>query len=198
MAKLSGAQILKEVEEGTITLEPFHKEQLNANSYNLRLGRTLLVYNVALLPGQLNPDLIYELNQNDPHVLDMRRDNPTTVITIPDHGYVLRPGICYLGHTEEYTETHERVPIIEGRSSVGRLGISVHATAGFGDVGFCGDWTLEISVLHPVRVYAGVEICQIAYEPLVGEKTITYKGKYQNQRGPKSSGLWRDFLKGKT
>lgn len=115
--------------------------------------------------------------------LDPKKDNPTTDITIPREGYVLLPGTLYLGETMEYTETYGFVPNIDGRSTTGRLGIEVHRTAGFGDNGFKGKWTLEITVTHPVIVYPEMEIGQLYYETIEGDTSMTYNGKYQNQGG---------------
>jgi dCTP deaminase len=122
----------------------------------------------------------------------MAKDNPTKELIIPPEGIVLEPGHLYLGATVEHTETYNLVPFIEGRSSVARLGLSIHLTAGFGESNFQGTWTLEMTVVYPLRVYAGVELCQIGYSPLVGEST-DYKGKYQGQTGPKASQLWKEF-----
>jgi len=98
----------------------------------------------------------------------------------------------------EYTETHDCVPCIEGRSSIGRLGIAIHSTAGFGDVGFCGTWTLEISVIEPVRVYPFIGFCQISYDTVEGEIRRYNSNKYQGQVTPKPSGLWKEFQSGET
>lgn len=113
--------------------------------------------------------------------LDPNKDNETIDIEIPEEGYVLLPGMLYLGTTEEYTETYGFIPNIDGRSTTGRLGIEIHRTAGFGDNGFKGKWTLEITVTHPVIVYAGMEIGQLYYEVIDGDSSMTYNGKYQNQ-----------------
>lgn len=191
MGKLSGQEIHRQVGLGNIVIDPFDPSNLGANSYDLHLGPTLLRYR-----GIVMSEFTGAIEEKPP-VLDMKRDNPTVELKIPDHGLLLRPGILYLGHTLEYTVTNGFVPILEGRSSVARLGMSVHLTAGFGDHGFAGDWTLEITVVHPLRVYAGVRICQIAYEPIVGEVDREYRGKYQQQRGPQPSQLWRDFADGK-
>lgn len=115
--------------------------------------------------------------------LDPKKDNETIDTEIPEEGYVLLPGCLYLGETEEYTETYGFIPNIDGRSTTGRLGIEIHRTAGFGDNGFCGKWTLEITVTHPVIVYPGMEIGQLYYEVIDGDASITYNGKYQNQEG---------------
>src|SRR5688572_33064186 len=98
----------------------------------------------------------------------MRRANRIRRRSIPPEGLVLSPNQLYLGRTSERTETHNLVPQIEGRSSVGRLGLFVHVTAGFGDVGFTGFWTLEMFGVQPIRIYAGVPICQIFYHELTG------------------------------
>ena len=87
-----------------------------------------------------------------------KKHNEIDSFEITKEGFVLQPGVLYLGVTEEYTETHNAVPFLEGKSSIGRLGIDIHATAGKGDVGFCNTWTLEISCVHPVRVYPGMPI----------------------------------------
>lgn len=171
---LSGLEIEKLL--GTdIKIEPYNPTQLNPNSYNLRLSNELLVYD--------NP------------TLDMRTPNPATKIIIPEEGMVLETGKLYLGRTLEYTETHKHVPMLEGRSSIGRLGLFVHVTAGFGDVGFCGYWTLEMFCVHPIKVYPGVEICQVFYHSIEGEYAKYKSGKYQNNQGIQPSLLYKDFEK---
>jgi dCTP deaminase len=175
---LTGKEIQKKREEGKIVIEPFLESQLNPNSYNLRLHEELMVY--TSMP------------------LDMKKLPDTKKILIPEEGFLLEPGILYLGRTLEFTETHELVPMLEGRSSIGRLGMYVHITAGFGDVGFKGFWTLEISVIHPLRVYKGVEICQIFYHTVQGTITEYNSGKYQANSGIQPSLLYKDFEKGKT
>lgn len=113
--------------------------------------------------------------------LDPKKDNEVIDIEIPEEGYVLVPGALYLGTTEEYTETYGFIPNIDGRSTTGRLGIEIHRTAGFGDNGFKGKWTLEITATHPVIVYPGMEIGQLYYETIDGDSSMKYNGKYQNQ-----------------
>lgn len=164
---------MKRQEKGSIVIRPFSPTQLNPNSYDLRLADTLLVY-------------------DDQIPLDMAKQPVVSKIVIPTSGFVMKPGELYLGSTVEYTESNNLIPGIEGRSSVGRLGINVHATAGFGDVGFRGTWTLELSVVRPVRVYAGVRICQIYYEPIVGEFIPYRSDKYQGQTLPRPSALWKE------
>lgn len=175
---LSDTEILRHIEQGTIVIEPFRRECLGTNSYDVHLGKTLAVYRDALL--------------------DARRHNPVDYIEIPDDGYVPEPHRFYLGVTEEYTETHVHVPFLEGKSSVGRLGIDIHATAGKGDVGFCNHWTLEISVKQPVRVYAGMPIGQLIYFEVRGTIGTPYdrksSAKYQKRSPlPVESMMWRNF-----
>ena len=178
---LSGKEILKEMDNGNIKIEPFNIKQLNPNSYNLRLSNELLIYDIP------TKELLHMTKDKAIHsgyifteALDMRKNNPTKKIEIPEEGYTLYPGILYLARTVEFTETHNYLPCIEGRSSIGRLGINIHVTAGFGDVGFSGTWTLEISVVQPVRIYPNTEICQIYYQEVKGE-VEEYHGRYQNQ-----------------
>ncbi|EKR35984.1 dCTP deaminase [Leptospira interrogans] len=171
---LTGKEIQKRI-GNDIVITPYSEKQLNPNSYNLRLHEELLVY--TELP------------------LDMKKPNPAEKLLIPESGLLLKPGILYLGRTLESTETHNLVPMLEGRSSIGRLGMLVHVTAGFGDVGFKGFWTLEISVIQPLIVYPGVEVCQIFYHTLEGQITEYTSGKYQANRGIQTSMLYKDFEK---
>src|SRR4029077_11801382 len=110
-------------------------------------------------------------------ILDARKHNQIDTIVLPEEGFILYPDMLYLGVTEEYTETHAHVPFLEGKSSVGRLGIDIHATAGKGDVGYCNTWTLEISVSLPVRVYAGMPIGQLIYFVVEGNVKNLYNKK---------------------
>jgi dCTP deaminase len=125
----------------------------------------------------------------------MKKENTAHEIIIPDEGLLLETNKLYLGRTQEYTRTEKLVPMLEGRSSVGRLGLFIHVTAGFGDVGFSGYWTLEIFCVQPIRIYPGVEICQIYYHDILGDFDQYTSGKYQNNKGIQPSLLYRDFLK---
>ncbi len=170
---LSDIDIIKEVVHGNIKIEPDLSKSHNTNSCNVTLSDELLVY--------------------DHYLLDMKKDNPCHTVKIPKDGMILEPGNLYLGRTEEYTETHGFVPMLEGRSSIGRLGIMVRATAGFGDAGFCGYWTLEISCIQPVRIYAGIEIAQLYFHTLRTQPISSYDGKYQNNKDVQASKLWKEF-----
>ena len=171
---LSGEEIQKNL-GGNIIIEPYHPSQLNPNSYNLRLSNELLVY--------------------DTDTLDMKANNPVRHLTIPDSGLLLETNKLYLGRTLEYTKTEQFVPMLEGRSSVGRLGLFIHVTAGFGDVGFAGYWTLEMFCIHPIVIYPNVEICQIYYHTIQGEYQKYDSGKYQNNTGVQPSMLYKDLLR---
>lgn len=128
-------------------------------------------------------------------VLDMKEPNLTEKIIIPEEGLQLKPGKLYLGRTVEYTKTDKFVPMLEGRSSTGRLGLFIHITAGFGDVGFAGYWTLEMFCVQPVIVYPNVEICQIYYHDISGDYDLYKSGKYQNNSGIQPSLMYKDFEK---
>lgn len=166
--------IRQAVECGDIEIRPFNAEQLNPNSYDLRLSQHLATY-------------------RQDQVLDAKNAPAIERFSIPKSGILLRPGKLYLGSTEEVTYTRKYVPGIEGRSSVGRLGINIHATAGFGDIGFCGAWTLEISVVEPVRIYAGMRLCQIYWTTCTDiDFDDMYRGKYRDQVMPQPSSIFRE------
>lgn len=169
---LSGKEIIKQNGAG-LTITPFDKRRVNPNSYNLTLSDELMIYHNS--------------------VLDMAKEQRGRMVHIPEAGYILTPGKLYLGRTVEYTETPAFVPMLEGRSSIGRLGVSIHITAGFGDVGFRGYWTLELSCVQPVRIYAGIEIAQIYYHTIAGNFEPYSSDKYQNNRGIQPSLMYREF-----
>jgi dCTP deaminase len=174
---LSDTRILEEIEKGTIKIVPYQRDQLGSNSYDVHLGKDLARY--------------------VDRELDAKKHNTIEHFEIPDEGFVLQPHEFYLGVTLEYTETHAHVPFLEGKSSTGRLGIDIHATAGKGDVGFCGNWTLEISVKQPVRVYKGMPIGQLIYFPVDGEIEVKYNqkknAKYSGQiNKPVESMMWKN------
>lgn len=171
---LSGKEIANHIGK-EIIIEPYDPKRLNPNSYNLSLHNELLVY------------------END--VLDMKIPNPTKKLIIPEEGLLLEPNKLYLGRTNEFTKTDKFVPMLEGRSSTGRLGLFIHVTAGFGDVGFAGYWTLEIFCVQPIIIYPNVECCQIYYHDIHGEYEPYSSGKYQNNTEIQASRLYMDFQK---
>ena len=175
---LSDKEILDCIEEGSIVIEPYDRQALGTNSYDVHLGKTLATY--------------------EDFALDAKKHNKIKSFDIPPEGYLLEPSQFYLGVTLEYTESHKHVPFLEGKSSTGRLGIDIHATAGKGDVGFKNHWTLEISVKKPVRVYAGMPIGQLIYFVTEGEVLTPYdtkkSAKYNTRQDkPVESMMFKNF-----
>jgi len=174
---LSDKKILEAIAKGEIVIEPYNRANLGTNSYDVHLGKHLAVY--------------------ESEILDARKHNEIRHFEITEEGFVLQPGVLYLGVTQEYTETHNAVPFLEGKSSIGRLGIDIHATAGKGDVGFCNTWTLEISCVHPVRVYEGMPIGQLIYFSVEGD-IENYYNKKKNAKyiertiRPVESMMWKN------
>lgn len=174
---LTDQEILDSMSRGEIVVEPFSRDFLGSNSYDVHLSSHLAVYTAE--------------------ILDAKAHNQVEHFKIPAEGFVLQPDQLYLGSTLEYTESHMHVPFLEGKSSVGRLGIDIHATAGKGDVGFCNYWTLEISVRKPVRVYAGMPIGQLIYFTTKGALLTPYNRKGSakyNDRSPLpvESMMWKN------
>ena len=169
---LSGDEIKRKI-GSDIEITPFIPENINPNSYNLTLHKDIVTYEEV--------------------VLDMRKNNRVRRMEIPESGLVLEPNRLYLGRTVERTETHNLVPMIEGRSSIGRLGLFVHVTAGFGDVGFKGFWTLEMFAVQPVRIYPGVSICQIFYHQIEGDIQEYKSDKYQDNKDIQPSLLYKEL-----
>lgn len=174
---LSDIEIKAAIERGEIVIEPYDASCLGTNSYDVHLGKYLGTYKNR--------------------VLDAKKHNEIEVFEIPDEGFILEQNTLYLGVTEEYTETHATVPFLEGKSSVGRLGIDIHATAGKGDVGFCNTWTLEISCTQPVRIYPGMPIGQLIYFQVEGD-IENYYNKKKNAKyiertiKPVESMMWKN------
>lgn len=178
---LSDEQIRKQRDAGNILIEPWDERCLGSNSYDVHLSKYFKTY---------------------PTMLDFKADNPTQEFEIPGEGFTLQPGRLYLGSTVEYTETRGLVPFIDGKSSVGRLGVNVHCTAGRGDAGFCNHWTLEISCVEPVIVYPGVPIAQLYYKTIFGTVLRPYDSKASakyNGRDPRpqASRMWQNYKDGK-
>jgi dCTP deaminase len=170
---LSGIDIRNRLNK-EIFIEPFNEKQLNPNSYNLKLHNEMLIYTEE--------------------ILDSRKNNPYKIINIPKEGLLLEPNKLYLGRTVEKTKTIGLVPMIEGRSSIGRLGLFVHITAGFGDIGFNGFWTLEMFCVQPLIIYPFIEICQIYFHEITKPFEVYKSDKYQNNKGIQPSLLYKDFL----
>lgn len=171
---LSANEIEKRVAFGDITIKPFNRKNMGPNSYDVRLNDELLIYKTP--------------------TLDVKGDNKTERLKIPEEGLVLLPGVLYLGSTVEKIGSNMFIAGYDGRSSMGRLGILSHCTAAFIDIGFVGNVTLEIFVVHPVRVYPNMRIGQISFHPVEGEIDRYYDGKYNHADGVQASESWRDWI----
>ncbi len=184
---LSDKMILAAREAGDIHIDPFDVKCLGSHSYDVHLGEDLLTYQD---PGTFRERLAAP-------VLDCAKPNKTWPMSIPPYGLVLWPNVLYLAVTKEYTRTLRYVPYLDGKSSIGRLGIDIHCTAGRGDAGFANHWTMEIKVVQPVRVYAGMPIGQLTYHE-TGEILVDYSEKASakyNERCayPQPSKMWKNF-----
>jgi dCTP deaminase len=159
---------------GKIVVSPIIPGSVGTNSIDVHLGKYLMKY--------------------DDEILDAAKLNYATIWEIPEEGYILKPNTLYLAATLEYTETLEHIPVMEGKSSVGRLGLHVHVCAGFGDLGFKGHWTLEMQAVQPIRIYRGMPIGQIAYyvPSSLLEKDYQDRGSYTEiSDKPVASKLWK-------
>lgn len=169
---LTGQEIIREVRTGNIVIEPFEPDHVNPNSYNFRLGETLRVY--TEFP------------------LDPKRCNKYRDIRIPREGYTLRPHHLYLACTQERLGSTHYAPTYSARSSVARLGLFINLSASLGDIGFIGQWTLQLFAIHPLRVYPAMKIGQMMWWKPQGD-VLLYDGKYQNSNGPQSTLIYKDF-----
>lgn len=175
MSKLTGNRILDEIKRGKIKIDPFQEKNINPHSYNVTLANEMICY--------------------AEQYLDMAKDNTHFNTFIYEDGFILQPGKLYLARTAERIHTDFYAPVYDGRSSIGRLGIFTHVTAGYIDVGFNGFITLEIAVVEPVKIYPGVKIGQVSFETLEGEITLYNSDKYQNNQGIQPSKIWKEFQK---
>ncbi len=178
MSILTGSRITEEVHAGRIVIGPFNPDRVGPNSVDLRLAADVLVYRTPA------------------GILDLANDDPTVNLTLRDYeagGTVLYPGQLYLGCTQEVIGSDHYVSQVDGRSGAGRKGLAVHQTAGVIDVGFVGQVVLELSVVQPLRVYAGARIAQVQFFTPEGAVEMLYRGSYRQQSGPTSSRMWRDF-----
>jgi dCTP deaminase len=172
--------IKKYMESGDIVIEPFDPACLGTNSYDVHLARTLLAFKPSRIDAATGRPL-GDTPSSSPYytdvVLDCKIEPEMEEIVIPDEGYILRPGRLYLASTIEYTEVHKHVSFLEGKSSLGRLGLSIHVTAGKGDVGFCGHWVAELTTVHSIRVCAGMPIGQLIYHEVSSQPDVDYASK---------------------
>lgn len=191
---LTGAAIVEDVKEGLISIEPYDENNINPNSYNLTIGNTCkildfnneTVINPFIDISQFNIEATYRY-------IDAAKPVQYTDIDIPEEGLILRPGELYLIATNEIIGTDCYIPMITGRSSMGRMGVSVHQEAGFGDIGYHGKWTLQVTVVKPVKIYPNMKMAQMYMVVPSGDTSIKYKGKYQNSNTAKGSEIAKEF-----
>lgn len=207
---LSGSAIEEQVQQGGIIIDPFDRSRVNPVSYDLTLGNEVKVYEavnyIEEFPSQYRNDSIPSrfldgsniYRSNGPHghknLLDAKKPNTTRSFTIGPEGWILKPGVGYLMHTFERIHTTKFVPVLDGKSSIGRLFVTVHVTAGYGDPYFNGQYTLEVVAVHPIRVYAGMRIAQIRFHTICGD-IVQYKGNYlgEDAKGAVASKSWNQF-----
>jgi dCTP deaminase len=172
---LTGMEIMRMVLGGRITIDPFNPDAVQPNSYDLHLMPRIGRY------------------MDTVEVLDPRTDNPVYYRDMPEEGTLLYPGDIYLCSTLEVVGSKEFVPKLDGKSSLGRLGIKVHLTAGFGDLGFINTWTLEVEVTRKVILYPRMPVCQVSFSTTLGDRSIQYRGRYREQDGPTPSRMWQGW-----
>ncbi len=163
---LTGPEIIKQVSKGSIMIDPFDVELINPNSYDFRLGNYLIRYTSE--------------------VVSVLGNNNYEEVIIPESGLTLPAGSFFLGYTIQCIGSNEFVPIISAKSSIARLGLFVHVTANLIDLGFYGQFTLQLHPVLPIVVYPGMKIGQVSFWKSIGEKRL-YCGKYQNSIGPMPS-----------
>lgn len=186
---LSDIDILNELEDGRLKIDPLEDidTQIQPSSVDLRLGSEFLTFNYTNIPY---------IDPRD----ETQTNTYTSEITIDDDEvFVLHPGDFVLGTTQETVEMPaDLVAEVNGRSSLGRLGVLVHATAGVVDPGYRGEITLELSNIGraPIALTPGMRICQILITELRTEADRPYGeergSKYQGQRGPEGSKIGKD------
>lgn len=192
MSILSGPEIRRQLTIGTIRVSPFDERNLNPASLDLTLGHEVL----EVLPRRPGVEIDVKSADLHDHVrfdFSLNSEHPPD---LPRGSFQLRPGRLYLMHTVERVATDCFVPVLDGKSSLGRIGVKVHETAGYGDPGFDGQYTLEVTCVYPTCVYAGMRFCQIRFHLLEGEPVL-YEGNYRGEAsmGPQPSRVWRQFQK---
>ena len=184
---LSDRTIREEIEAGRVEIDPFDPACVQPSSVDLHVDRTFRVFH----------------NQRHPYI-DVKREmsDLTELVEVPgDEPFILHPGEFVLGSTLERVRLPEDlVARLEGKSSLGRMGLLIHSTAGFVDSGFSGNLTLELSNVAnlPITIYPGMKIGQISFFRLTTSADTPYGSgragsKYQGQRGPTASRFFEEF-----
>lgn len=181
---LSGPEIDRVMALGEVSVTPPPTWLAGPNSLDLRLGSKLYRYDIGTnwLTRAIYsrfPSLAPPINPNAP---------PPLIEVLPDAtgGWVLRPGVLYIGSTLERTRVDGYVPYLDGRSSLGRLGVFAHVTAGRGDDGWDGCWTAELVAVQKIRLHPGMRAFQLTLHKIHGERR-PYKGRYQHDTEPTAS-----------
>jgi dCTP deaminase len=189
--------IIESIKNGKISTDAKIEDlNIGPNSVNVTLGKTLKVYTPAKIVKTFRGD--YKLVKkwslkNLFFFLDIKKQNEVFEFEIPEEGLILSKKMFYLGYTNEKMGSDFYIPMYEGRSSTARLGIVSHLSAGFGDVGFKQQWTLEIAVKEDTKLYKNMEIGQVYF--MNGSEEIPsfkYEGKYTNQSGAQESKMFED------
>ena len=196
---LTGPEIEKQIRTNRIKITPFDKKRVNPASYDLSLGNEVAVYTDWVECSKAFRKFNHEDGRNfvakPGKEIDSKKEPSVRVFKMdPDLGWLLKPGLLYLMHTTEVISTDFYVPILDGKSSIGRLGIVVHLTAGFGDAKYLGQYTLEVTAVHPVRIYPGMRFCQMRFQKMTGRAKF-YNGNYMGKdaTGPVKSKCWKQF-----
>ncbi|MFN2614946.1 MAG: dCTP deaminase [Actinomycetota bacterium] len=181
---LSDRDIKKAVANGDLIIDPYDDEMVQPSSIDVHVDSQFRVFNNTRYPY---------IDVKDP-----MEDLTTLVEVKPDEPFILHPGEFVLGSTyEKVTLGGKLVARLEGKSSLGRLGLLIHSTAGFVDCGFSGFLTLELSNVAnlPITIYPGMKIGQLCIFEMTSapEKPYGKTGKYQGQRGPTASKFFMDF-----
>jgi dCTP deaminase len=155
---LTGPAIKSAIRSGDLTIDPFNERDVNPNSYNYHLADSLLLLR--------------------------RGGNPLKKLQLPAEGYVLNPGHVYLGATFERIGSDRYVTLLLGRSSIGRLGVFLNVTADLGHIGSCSHWTLELTVVQPVRLYPRMRIGQVSFWLTDDSSPHRYNGRYHRDLHP--------------
>lgn len=203
--------ILESLDNGEIVITPFNRENIGTNSVDLTLSPRMKTYvngdkwfyenhvqgKSYFSTRYENSETFHLFGLTEGYFIDCKENNETVEHEIPEEGFILQPGKLYIASTNEYTETWNAVPKLEGRSSLGRLGLFIHVTAGYGDVGFCGTWTLELVATVPLRIYPNMKICQISYHAITEKPLVSYdkkeSAKYSGQDGATASKYFQNF-----
>jgi dCTP deaminase len=183
---LSDRTIRRLLEEGRIEIEPYDASLLQPSSVDVRVDRYFRVFHNARYP-----------------YIDVRepQEDLTELVEVDSEPFILHPGEFVLGSTlERIRLPDDLVARLEGKSSLGRLGLLIHSTAGFIDPGWDGHVTLELSNVAnlPITIYRGMKIGQLSFVQLTEPAEAPYGSgqlgsKYQGQKGPTPSRYWQNF-----